>query len=76
MQARLRKPHLHTMSHIHTYMYMLTNVPSKLRGRARAPLFVLARTTIFSRRTIGYVRHRSRMLLLTRQANARTAKIN
>ena len=50
------------------------NVPSKLRVCARARLFELAGTEFFSLRTITYVKHRSRMLLLTRQANARTAK--
>jgi len=37
-------------------------------------LFELARTAYFFWRTIGYVKQRSRMLLLTRQANAHTAK--
>src|SRR6218665_228061 len=47
------------------------NVPSKLRACARAHDFSTSVHSIF---LLAYVKHRSRILLLTRQANARTAK--
>src|SRR6218665_1768826 len=50
---------------------MQTNVPSKLRACALAHNFSPSAHSIFP---LAYNRHRSRMLLLTRQANARTVK--
>ena len=54
---------------IQLQIYVENNVPSKLRACVHD--FSTSAHSIF---LLAYNKHRSRMLLLTRQANARTAK--